>query len=1002
MVKYYTAGSSALAPDDQEGDISRSSSDRSRFQVVNGGKSSRSSSDNSSRNNLRVIDGGQSDQDTNASSQPSHSNFRVINGGKAADHNSKDDLRDSENNALTGSQPSFYRGTGRSKDDKQKKKGGWLLARKKGMIGVILSLSLMVGGGTFLGGSNSLLAPAFNEVVTEITDLQHSSNTARTLRLTRYMLNSESITTTTWTGAKKYTSMTGYFKKNLARNDIEVGGSDTSRILKFKDETITAADFERVYRDNIEFRDAYTSAKRGRILGFFDNIANRLYTKLGLSRNAFKDYKQTNDSEADTQKFRETMTEESDINSKANTKTSGVDEETVEVEDPDTGETRTEIEKVRGEGGSSGASGDSAEAKAKGFIEASVSKVEKVSGIASQVTGWGCTFMKLANMISIAVAANEIYQSINYFMGLAENPSKMKMGYGSESGINSMLNFVTTDAKDVEYDDYNKVSFSGNVLDADDNSNISSSVGTSKISGSPMEANGMQKIMTGLPVNTNMANNFSLERSIKVLGGAATTTAAAFHTCAIAQTGAAIVSIAVSIGTLGLSSLASYAMSAVIGIGLNVVMGAALNFLIPAVAKALFTNIFENATGIPAGELLARGAFAANTRVGRTGSAQTPSSEEAITAYNKLNNEVIAMDAEVDRYNRSPFDITSKNTFLGSIAYQFGTTSSTKLTGKIKNLMRTTSSAIASVTGSAFADGEKTYIMTFGECPLLESLGVKGDMYCNPITTTDLFTIDIPPDDVNYINAIKSEMDCDSDGNCEIHKNGNLAKFITYCDDRDSPYGATDGSILEEMKKGGTVTMILGSLPIVGDLVDIFDAAQDETNMSWANGQRCVNSPQNSGWADGTSWDNTYKYYQRYIQDQRLLEQMGVYGSNSEDGSKNPVGQFLEEYDREHPLDNTPSGYLARISGLSKEDSELILDVAWYYNFLENYDATTRIAMDGTASDTLDGEEVVAKLDYEFRYKNFEKNFESDNHASRAIVAEHIIYADVRNRSYAV
>ena len=188
-------------------------------------------------------------------------------------------------------------------------------------------------------------------------------------------------------------------------------------------------------------------------------------------------------------------------------------------------------------------------------------------------------------------------------------------------------------------------------------------------------------------------------------------------------------------------------MSATIGIGVNVVIGAALSFLVPAVAKALFTNIFEDATGIPAGELLARGAFAANTRIGRTGSAQTPSSEEAIIAYNKLNNEVIAMDAEVDRYNRSPFDITSKNTFLGSIAYKFGTTSSTKLTGKIKNLMRTTSSSIANLTGNAFADGEKTYIMTFGECPLLESIGARGDMYCNPITTTDMSTLDIEPDD---------------------------------------------------------------------------------------------------------------------------------------------------------------------------------------------------------------------------------------------------------------
>lgn len=912
-------------------------------------------------------------------------------------------LREAENNALSSGEQSFYRGNGRPDDDKgskSKKKGGWLNARKKGFAGLILSLALMTGGGAFLGSTNSLLAPAFNEVVTEVTDLQYASDSARTTRIVKYMMKGDDVVTTSWTGSKKYANMTSTFKNNLARNNIEVEGRGKGRILKFTNNSgetidISADDFAKFYNENVEFRDDYNRARRGRIMGFFDNIANKVYSKLGISRNAFKDYKQSGDSDADTKAFRETMTEESDINSKADTKTSGIDEKEVEVEDPDTGETKTEVEKVRGEKttNSSGTNGDTAETKAKNYIDASVSKVEKVSSIASQVTGWGCTFMKLANMISIAVAANEIYQSINYFMGLAENPSKMKMGYGSESGINSMLNFLTTDAKEVEYDDYNKVSFSGDILTADDNSGISSEVGTSKISGAPIEANGMQKIMTEMSVDTNMANNFSLERTINVLGGAATTTAAAFHTCAVAQTGAAVVSIAVSIGTLGLSTLASYAMSAVIGIGVNVVMGAALSFLVPAVAKALFTNIFEDATGIPAGELLARGAFAANTRIGRTGSAQTPSSEEAIIAYNKLNNEVIAMDAEVDRYNRSPFDITSKNTFLGSIAYKFGTTSSTKLTGKIKNLMRTTSSSISSITNKAMAASEKkSYITTFGNCPLLKSLGVEGDMYCNPITTTDTTTLDIAPNDTTYVNVITKQLeDCDDEGNCKIKKDGNLAKFIKYCDDRDSPYGAVDAGILRELAKGGTISTILGSLPIIGDLIDIFDAAQDEANMAWANGQNCVNSSANP------KWDSEFKYYQRYVQDQRILEQLGAY-----EGSTSPVVSYLEEYEAENPLDNSPSGYLARISGLSKDDAQLILDVAYYYNFLDSYDAGTRIAMDGDTSDTLNGEEVIAKLDYEFRYKGFEKNFESDNHASEAIVAEHVIYADIRNRSYAV
>lgn len=83
--------------------------------------------------------------------------------------------------------------------------------------------------------------------------------------------------------------------------------------------------------------------------------------------------------------------------------------------------------------------------------------------------------------------------------------------------------------------------------------------------------------------------------------------------------------------------------------------------------------------------------------------------------------------------------------------------------------------------------------------------------------------------------------------------------------------------------------MILGSLPIIGDLVDIYDAAKDEENMDWASGQYCTNSDENTRWG-------TYKYYQRYIQDQRILEQLGAY-----EDSKNPVIGYLEEYEAENP-----------------------------------------------------------------------------------------------------
>lgn len=942
---------------------------------------------------------------------------------------SKDTLRNSENNALSKNEQSFYRGSGRSQENikGKKQKGAWLFAkngqlivRKKGFAGLILSLALMAGGGAFLGSTNSLLAPALNEVVTEVTDLQHAANSKRYVKLTSNILNGSETKPTffgAWTGRKKYVHMSNSFKKRLASQGITVEGTGANKTLSFTHSTpsggtetisgITANEFLETYTDNVEFRDAYNTAKRGRIMGFFDEKADAIYQKLGISRNINKDYKQSGDAEADNQKFRENMTEELDADSdNLDSKSNRITEETEYEEDAngnkvpkqdENGNTVTKEQNNETTTSTKNADGDTPTAKATSYLN-------KIAGTVSQVTNWGCTIMKMLNMVSVAVAANEIMQSIDYFMGLAENPSKMKMGYGDESAINSMLNFMTTPAE-TEVENYrDEPTITGSVDSEDLEVTLQKKI---KTNGSPMEAQGMVKIMTGSSIDKGMAKNYSLERSLTVLGGAVTTTKEAFMTCAIAQGAASLVSgiatIATAVATGGASLLASFTWKAIGSAALSIAIVSFLRFMIPTIAMTFFTNAFENATGIPAGELYAKGAFAANTRIARTASSQSPSSEDEIRAYNKINQEVIAMDAEVDRNNRSPFDITSRNTFLGSIAYNFGTTTSTSFTGKIKNLMRNTSSSVAKIigNGATIAAGENDYITTYGDCPLLENIGAKGDIYCNPITTSDPDLLNLSPDDDLYIEKINpglsadgltsDNLKCDTEGNCEVVDGSNLAKYITYCNGRNSPFGAVDANILESAAGGHVAMNVIGMIPVIGDAISIIDAAKDANNLSWATGEKCVNSSSNP------DWDNELRYYQLYAQDQRILEQMGNY-----EGSKSPINAYIEKYEAEHPLDNTPSGYLARISGLSKDDAQLVLDIAWYYNYLNEYDATTRIAMDGTASDTLSGEEVIAKLDYEFRYKGFEKNFESDNHASKAIVAEHIIYADVRNRSYAV
>ena len=67
--------------------------------------------------------------------------------------------------------------------------------------------------------------------------------------------------------------------------------------------------------------------------------------------------------------------------------------------------------------------------------------------------------------------------------------------------------------------------------------------------------------------------------------------------------------------------------------------------------------------------------------------------------------------------------------------------------------------------------------------------------------------------------------------------------------------------------------------------------------------------------------------YQRFIEDQRLLENMGLI-------EKSSVTAFLEDYYEKHPLDNSFEGILARKTGLTKENVITTIDTINYLTFI--------------------------------------------------------------------
>lgn len=637
--------------------------------------------------------------------------------------------------------------------------------------------------------------------------------------------------------------------------------------------------------------------KYGRASGFYDKTAGKIYQRLGLSRNIFKDYKETGDVEADNDSYRETRKAvfDGETDSSVNT----AEDRTVTDED---GNTKTERVPTGEDVDTKKVAGDTANAKARSYIAS-------ISGKVGNVTNTGCAILKVGSMVSVAVAGYELYSSINYSMNNMESISKMMDGKGSESGINETLNFFSEPK-------------TATITDPDTGEEITTT-------GAPLEAEGNREILGGVAPNQKKAGYFSLERLLSSAIGAAAFTGATFRTCNMIRATNAIVSM-VALATPGgglIRSAVGMLLDTVIGAGAEIAITGVLAFMIPHVAKALFTNTFEGTAGIPAGETVVRGISAANTRVGRSGSGQSPSSAEAALAYNRANEEVIAMEAAEDRKNRSPFDLSSKNTFLGSLARKFMVLN---YSSGLSGVLNTFSNIAKNSLPRTLATGEgETYMTTFGEnCPNLEEIGAKGDIYCNPITTTDLSTIDITEDDATYRSVIDPNIEKDSNGKEKVKDGSELAKYIMFCTERDSPFGVQDANIANALET--SFGSVVDNLPFIGDVVDIVNSVEAEGGSGWVDGSWCVNSTKNE------RWDQEMKYYQRYIEDNRIVSR--------EEGSEDPVTSFKDHYYEENPLDNSRAGYIARISGLSKSEAEETIALIDYYDFLENYDPSIAYA----------------------------------------------------------
>ena len=529
---------------------------------------------------------------------------------------------------------------------------------------------------------------------------------------------------------------------------------------------------------------------------------------------------------------------------------------------------------------------------------------------------------------------------------------KVKAGDGDSSPIHVMAEGLTTPKATTVYENTNN-----DFEDLKNNNNVDVEEVTieGRENATAMQSEGIAALYSGTAANPDdpSIQNFNIGSRFNTILGHLGSSLTSFAACAVAKAAAATVDMVVEIAaiatcamSLGIGCIINEAGQAVASgaasVGIGLLANYAINIITPLAVKAFTRDLVSDLAGEDLGNALVSGAnmYMGTNHLQGGGS---PATKDKYIAYAIQQKAVIAENARFERETKSPFDVTSQYTFMGNLVKQIATMYTTKspILGSIGTASKMVSNSIVALLPSASAYNiaetlEASNSEKFSQnCPYLASIDAVGDAFCNPYIATDMSTINMDP--FTIADEVEARDGFDSDYN--IRKGSNLANYITYCSQRSSSFGVADGNIANDFTVGSTGNMVadgfIGSIPVFGDFLDIASNTNLLNNTGWITGQSCVASDNDVDF--GEDWSDN-KYYQRFIEDQRYLESI-------DSDYTSPVTAFLDEYYKEHPLDNSYEGILARKTGMTKDEVIAYLEVIQEWNTIANYDPSTRYRM---------------------------------------------------------
>ena len=868
------------------------------------------------------------------------------------------------------------------------------LIKKGGPVGIIIAAICCFGGFSIMG--QAFMPFSLISQFQSNFDSIGTSNNMRTRRLLQIQLddgNVKDCKKSTIFGKEKF-KITAKQKRKLSKAGITVEKVDGVTVMKYDDvdgvtRTVTAAQFDDVYETDTKFHNAYYEGSRtwrGAVSDWFDDLSEEFFKWMGVTRNTFMDFKKTNDSEADAENFKNTVAGTADQDGVSGTaghseitqeKVEGEDGNTTTEYNTDTSNSEFDMNRSDVTVDANGKVVDSSKlaTKVQGFVDGYSAKA---SGIATGLANGACGILDVTGALGLIAAAYQTAQVVKTAAAIFEGIQKGQVEPSDISPVNEIANSLTQKAPNTYY---TNIDTQGDAVNK-----------------SAMEANAVSALYGNTKTNTNdpSVKSFNILSSITGFLGIGVSS---FKACTYAKLAASAVDaviggleVAACVLSFGIGCVVSALKDAAISVGVSVGIGAIVSAVVPVLAKVVTRKIATEVMGEDLGNALVSGAniyMGGNHQFGG-GSVAT---KDSLTKFISERNMVIADQARYERTTLSPFDTSSQYTFMGSLltsliplSTQMGSITSAltafgnTVTKSVSSIMPGASAVSAAITAQEAANN------TAENCVYLDSIGAVGDAFCNPYFITDSSTIqDHPADTVDKVAELGGFENDEEEEVPTIKEDSNLAKYIVYCGQRQSPFGMPDqniaGAITNNLSTGNMVgDSIVGAVPVVGDVVGILENTKVIEYYGYVSGEACVVGNDGDG-AKVPSWEET-KQYQRFVEDQRLAENMGLVEESS-------VTAFLKDYYEKSPLDNSYEGILARRSGLTKDTVIALLETAEEAVFLANYDPTNYYPMPASKFTT----EEMAQMTL---ISNGEE------HIGATIIQPNYYINEYRQRNYAV